>query len=207
MTLANFVASQLRKPSGFFGRIVTSRVLNQVNRPMNELTLKLLDLEPEDQVLEVGFGGGDLIGRMTAMVGRGRIVGVDFSPEMVEVCAKRFAPLIQSKKVELHCANAENIPQAAESFTKACTVNTIYFWPDPVVALREIRRTMRSGGCLVVCFNPKATVQNQRFVQYGFTLYDPEEVQQLMEKAGFRETRMVAGSHRLGEFKCAVATK
>jgi hypothetical protein len=41
MRAATFIAGQLRRPSGFFGRLVVGRILNRVNAPMNELTLKL----------------------------------------------------------------------------------------------------------------------------------------------------------------------
>jgi ubiquinone/menaquinone biosynthesis C-methylase UbiE len=49
---------------------------------MNELTLRLLELVPDDCVLEIGFGGGDLIDRIAPLVTRGHIAGVDFSSEI-----------------------------------------------------------------------------------------------------------------------------
>lgn len=206
MSLPRFIAGQLRKPSGFIGRALTGRVLNWANTPLNERTLQLLDVQPDDDVLEVGFGGGDLMSRMAAVVTHGRIAGVDFSQEMVEVCRKRFAPLVDAGRIELRCASAESLPYDAERFTKACSVNTIYFWPDPVVALAELRRTLRAGGRLVVSFTPRATAQRMRYTQYDFTLYEADEVQGLLEQAGFREVRLVRGTHRIGEFVCAVCT-
>jgi len=207
MALLKFVASQLRKPSGFIGRVVVSRVLNRGNVPMNQLTFTLLDLKPDDHVIEVGFGGGDLISRVAAVVARGRIAGVDFSPEMIAVCTKRFAQLVQAGRLELRCASAESLPYTPEQFTKACTVNTIYFWPDPIAPLKELQRVLRDGGRLVVCFNPRETLQKVPFTKYGFGFYEPDQVLRLLENAGFGDTEMVSGSSRLGEFLCAVATK
>ena len=208
MSLSTFIADQLRKPSGRVGKILTARLLNRANVAMNLLTLQALDLRADDQVLEVGFGGGDLISRMATIVGRGgRVVGVDFSPEMVEVGAKRFAALIQSGSVELCCASVEQLPYDSEQFTKACTVNTIYFWPDPVGALREIRRTLRRRGRLALCFNPRATAGKLPYTRHGFTLYDPDEVERLLSESGFGDIRSVTGSHRLGVSICAIGTK
>jgi ubiquinone/menaquinone biosynthesis C-methylase UbiE len=201
------VAAQLRKPSGFIGRFVVSRVLNWGNAPMNQLTLELLALEPDDHVIEIGFGGGDLINRMAAIVTRGHIAGVDFSPEMVDVCEKRFAALIRDGRLELGCASVERLPYPDERFTKACTVNTIYFWPDPLRALQELQRVLPPGGRLVVCFNPPETLQKVPFTKYGFSFYEPERVRQLLAEAGFRATELAAGSTSLGPFTCAVATK
>ena len=206
MSVATFLAAQLRKPSGLFGRLVVGRVLNRGNAPMNELTRRLLDLVADDCVLEIGFGGGDLIDRMAPAITRGRIVGVDFSPEMTALCAKRFATLVRAGRVELRCGPVETLPYGDGTFTKACTVNTIYFWPDPVGALREIRRTLRDGARLVVAFNPPATAGKLPYTKYGFRLYEPEQVQALLRDAGFRDVQMVAGTSRLGDFFCAVAT-
>jgi ubiquinone/menaquinone biosynthesis C-methylase UbiE len=174
---------------------------------MNQLTLTSLDLKPDDRVIEVGFGGGDLINRMAKVVTHGCVAGVDFSPEMVEVCAKRFAPLLRAERIELRCAGADHLPYASEHFTKACTVNTIYFWPDPVGPLTELRRVLRPGGRVVVCFNPRVTLQKLAYAKYGFTLYEAAQVQRLLENVGLANVQMVAGSTRFGEFFCAVGTK
>ena len=76
-------------------------------------------------MLEVGFGGGDLIAHIEPFVPEGSVAGVDFSPDMVAACAKRFAALVQSGRVEFLCARAEELPYADGHFTKACTVNTV----------------------------------------------------------------------------------
>ncbi len=207
MSVATFIAGQLRKPSGIFGRVVVSRVLNRGNRPMNELTLRLLGPAPDDRVLEIGFGGGDLIARVAPVLTAGRLVGADFSPEMTAICAKRFAAWIREGRVELHCASVDALPFADASFTKACTVNTIYFWPDPPAALREILRTLRPGGRLVVAFNPPSTAGKLPYTKHGFTLYEPEAVAALLRDAGFQDVGTTPGTTRLGDFFCATGTR
>ncbi len=63
-----FMAAQLRRPSGPFGRFVLAPKLNQTNAPLNRTVLAALDLGATDRVLEVGFGGGDLISRMLPLL-------------------------------------------------------------------------------------------------------------------------------------------
>jgi len=207
MSVSTFIAGQLRKPSGLFGRLVVGRLLSRGNAPMNALTLERLDLVPDDRVLEIGFGGGDLIERTARVITDGRIVGVDFSPDMIALCEKRFASLVRAGRVELRCASVEALPYADETFTKACTVNTIYFWPDPLGALREIRRTLRPGGRVVVTFNPPATARKLPYTRHGFTLHEAEHVGTLLVDAGFRDVALATGSTRLGEFITAAGTR
>jgi SAM-dependent methyltransferase len=207
MDIKKFIAAQLRKPSGLFGRFVTVRLLNLANVPMNRLALEILQLQPDDHVLEVGFGGGDLIARMARIVTRGHITGVDFSIDALEVCRKRFNTLIKIGTIELQCASVESLPFDADTFAKACTANTIYFWPDPLAALGQIHRVLKKNGTLLVCFSPRAVMERQGITRHGFTSFEPEDVKSLLSDAGFRNVRLVFGQHRFGECVVAEGTK
>ena len=158
-------------------------------------------------MIEVGFGAGDLINRIAPFVDEGFIAGVDFSPDMAELCTKRFATLVRSGRVELRRASVEGLPYDADRFTKACTVNTVYFWPDPVVALCELWRVLRVDGRLVVGFSRRATMQTLAVTKHGFTFYEPDQILCLLEGAGFDSIEMIPGSGPRGAFICAIATK
>lgn len=207
MDIKKFIAAQLRKPSGFFGRFVTVRLLNLINVRINRLALENLHLQPDDYVLEVGFGGGDLIARMSRIVTRGHITGVDFSIDALEVCRKRFDTLIDVGVIDLQHACVDALPFDTDTFTKACTVNTIYFWPDPLAALNQLFRVLKKDGTLIVCFTPRAIMEKQEFTQHGFRLFEPEDVQSLLSTAGFRDVRLVFDQHRFGECVAAEGTK
>jgi SAM-dependent methyltransferase len=203
MAIKKFIAAQLRKPFGLFGRFVTVRILNLVNLPLTRLTLEILHLQSDDHVLEIGFGGGELISRMARIVTQGHITGVDFSIDAFKVCRKRFDTMISAGRIDLLCAGAETLPLKADSFTKVCTVNTIYFWPDPLAVLGQIRRVLKKDGTLLVCFSPRSVMEKQDFTRHGFTLFEPEEVQSLLSNAGFRDVQLVFGRQLQG--KCVVA--
>ena len=197
MSIAKFIAGQLRQPAGFFGRRVMVHVLNRMNYSMNTLALEVL----------IGFGGGELMTRMASAVTRGRIAGADFSIDAVDIGTKRFKQLIKAGKVDLCCSNVEELPFEANRFSKVCTVNTIYFWVDPLIALAQIHRVLKKDGRLVVCFRPREAVKNQKIMQHGFTLYDPEEVGVLLTKAGFRDVQLLQRKYRFEECAAAVGKK
>ncbi len=207
MSLIEFIAKQLRKPSGWFGRQITARLLNRLNEPVNTLTLDLLAVQPADRILEVGFGGAALLGRIAARATDGLVVGVDFAPEMVDRGAARYRALVEAGRVAFRCANAEALPYPDGHFTKACTVNTIYFWENPPVVLGEFRRVLVEGGVLLVGFSPKNEMKDRPFAGHGFTLYDEESVRQLMQAAGFSAVQIVPGQAGKRAFSCAVGTK
>jgi len=202
----DFIAGQLRRPTGFFGRHIAARYMTWVNVEINRRTLETLSVQPDDRVLEVGPGPGDLMSRIVPMVPRGSVTGVDFSPEMIDVCSRRFSRLIESGRVELRCASVDAMPFAGDHFTKACSVHTIYFWTDPAAVFREFGRVLRSGGRLVVAFFP-AVAMERLGATTAFARYDGDEVARLMEKAGFRDIRVLAGRERRGEFLRVAGSK
>jgi len=207
VALSDFLAAQLGRPSGWFGRVVVGGLLDRVNAPLNELTLRALELAPDDAVLEVGPGGGDLLARMAKVVTRGRLAGVDFSAEMIARCAKRFSQLVADGRLELHFARVEELPYGSGEFTKACTVNTIYFWPDPALALAKLRASLRDGGRLAVTFNPRASAEKVPYTRHFPALCERDQVERLIQQAGFRDVRSLEGSTRLGPFFCTVGTR
>jgi arsenite methyltransferase len=205
--LAKYIAAQLRRPSGIVGKYILLPFLNRVNALINALAIEQMNLSPQDTVLEVGFGGGGLIARLVRMVEQGKVTGIDFSPEAVALCTKKFAEYIEAGKVALQCADVEDLPFASDTFTRACTVNTIYFWRSPRVVLSQLHRVLKPGGMLVVCFTPKKFMKDKEVMRHGFTLYEPDEVGSLLSEAGFRNVRLVPGKHLKGECVAAVGEK
>jgi SAM-dependent methyltransferase len=197
--ISGYMADQLRQPRGIFGRQVILHLLNHINVSINALAFRELCLTADDHVIEIGFGGGYLIKKMLNVIKNGRVCGVDFSQDAVNACKKRFARQIKRGILELHCKHAENLELAPDTYTKACTVNTIYFWANPLIALKELHRVLKKDGLLVLCLTPEKYMRGRNVARHGFTLYDPGEVSGLIADAGFRDVEIVFAKHRLGE--------
>jgi arsenite methyltransferase len=82
------IARHLSQPTGVLGRIV-GRLMNRNNAKMNAFAVKLLELTPDDRVLEVGFGGG--VGLPSLIATAAYVAGVDRSPVMVQQANTNFA--------------------------------------------------------------------------------------------------------------------
>lgn len=197
-----FLSQQLGFPSGWFGRLLL-QLLNRNNAAMNNLVLQELQLQSGDRVLEIGFGGGDLLHKIVKTGLSSLSVGIERSPDALKICQKRFQPSICQGKIELHLADAAALPFPDRYFSQLCTVNTLYFWSDAAQVLTEGHRVLSPGGKLVICYASKAYLDQQKFSQHGFATYDVNEVEMMLQRAGFSNIRTVSGkSDRHQEFFC-----
>jgi SAM-dependent methyltransferase len=202
LMLAKLLAKQLGRPSGLPGRLILAPLWNRRNSTLNDVAFESLALHPRERVLEVGFGGGYLLGRMADVLTEGFLAGVDSSPAMVAFCEKRQRSRIEAGKLELRCARAEALPYPAAYFTKACTVNSIFYWQDASRAISELGRVLDEGGQLVICFTCKGSIEGRAFARQGLALYEAEDVQSMAKTAGFDIIDVTRASDRHREFVC-----
>ena len=100
------------------------------------------------RVLEVGIGTG----RNLAYYDKSRIsalVGVDPALQMHRLARKRSARA--GLPVELVGLSAEKLPLPDASFDSIVLTYTLCSIPDPVPAVREMRRVLKPGGKLLFC--------------------------------------------------------
>jgi ubiquinone/menaquinone biosynthesis C-methylase UbiE len=122
------------------------------NRERNRRTIELLRIQPEDWVLEVGYGPGLAIQWAAERAVRGKVVGVDHSEVMRRQAERRNCRAIQAGYVELRTGALDALPVFDGSFDKVFAVNVYMFWPNPVDALAGDRRA--NGSHLGVRLGP-----------------------------------------------------
>lgn len=186
MNVKRFMASQLRKPTGWFGSLLVSRMMNRGNRKIIEGTLALLELRPQDHVLEIGFGGGSALLELSRRLRSGVVSGIDISPDMVRQAERRFRREIAEGRVRVQLGDISHLPFPAAAFDRVFTINTIYFWSDVLQGLREIRRVLKDGGRAAVSLRSKEKMQRYAVTKYDFQLFSKDEVADLMRQVGFR---------------------
>ncbi len=205
--LAKLLAQQLGHPSSIAGKWVLAPLWNRRNMALNDVALAKLNLRPDDRVLEVGFGGGYLLRRIAAVVTEGSIAGVDVSEAMVAYCRQQDRSTTLTGRLNLCCGTAEALPYPAGQFDKVCTVNSVFYWDDAPRAIAEIGRALKENGLLVLCFTCKESLQAKSFARNGLALYDPDDVELMIEAAGFSPIATERLSDRHREFWCMTAVK
>lgn len=155
------------------------------------ITLPVLDLmriEPTDNVLDVGCGAGWLSRRLAELVPDGRIIGMDISDEMVRRARRANIELGNTMFI---VGGVDEIPWEANFFTRAISVESAYYWPDPAAGVKEIFRVLREGGSAWILINYYR--DNPHCHQWGEKLPVPtkllsaEEWTALFRNAGFSE--------------------
>ena len=141
------VVGQFHRPHGFGGRAAGWVMAKRgSNRERNIWAVGLLDVQPHDRVLEIGFGPGIAIQELARQATSGLVVGVDHSEVMVRQAQKRNAAAVRAGRVDLRLGSAEALPGFDEPFDKILAVNSLMFWDDPVARLKELHDLLRPGG-------------------------------------------------------------
>jgi SAM-dependent methyltransferase len=155
------------------------------NRERNRWTVSLLELKPEDRVLEIGFGPGLAIDWASGQVMRGKVVGIDHSEVMWRLASKRNRAAIELGKVELLRQSARHLAELGMSFDKAFTVNCLMFWPDPLETLRDLRQILEPGATLAVTHQSRKSGAAASDVAAA-----EDEIRELLVAAGFDRIRV-----------------
>lgn len=178
-------ASPFATPRGLPGWLA-GQLMARLSAERSIWGLSLLDLQPDDQLLEVGFGPGVDIQRAARVVTGGTVVGVDLSATMVALARKRNAAAIRAGKVQLYQAAMPGpLPFGDATFTAIFTNNSFAFWDEPGASLRELRRVLRPGGRIAIVAQPQRLRKTPAEVRpYG------ETVAQALRDAGFAQVRL-----------------
>jgi ubiquinone/menaquinone biosynthesis C-methylase UbiE len=183
MSLVTPVYRQFRRPTGLLGRLAGWIMANRPsNIERNRWTVDLLNVQPADHVLEIGFGPGLAIAQVARFAPQGRIVGIDHSALMIERASRRNRSAIQAGLVDLRMGGFELLPQLGEMFDKVFSVNVLQFLAERTLVLRTIRSVLKPAGVLATTVQPR---------HLGATAADAQAFAQTLSRemieAGFRD--------------------
>ena len=177
------LAAQLRQPHDEFG-IEVALQMNVSNEALTLSAIDTLELHKGDNVLEIGMGNGLFCKNVLAAEDTS-YTGCDFSELMVSEAASINKEYISAGRANFILGNASNMPFPDNAFDKIFTINTIYFWDDPVNILSEIRRVLKPDGLVSIGLRTEESMKVLPFFQYGFTGYDKQKLSELLEQNGF----------------------
>ena len=146
-TWARFRSRQSGCPSGPVG-LIFGRLMVPTTAPANDVAINALGLTTPSVVLEVGFGQGRTVERLTSL--GHRVIGVNPSPTMVRQARRLNRRAVRAGAARLEPNDGIRLPLDDDLADAALTVHTIYFMDEPGTTLAEIARVLRPGGPLAI---------------------------------------------------------
>jgi ubiquinone/menaquinone biosynthesis C-methylase UbiE len=173
--------------------------------------IAMLDIKPGDEVLEIGFGTGHALIPLARAVGEvGKVHGIDISPGMLAVAARRITKAGLADRVELATGDATSLPYPDASQSAVFMSFVLELFPTPLIpqVLAECRRVLRANGHL--CVVAMSTTRNTNLITQLYLLSHklaprfvdcrPISVDKVIAKAGFS----IAETEDYGLFGLAV---
>jgi SAM-dependent methyltransferase len=155
----------------------STRYMPIMQAGMYQLAAEILDLQPEDELLDIGCGPGAFLASKARHVRR--VAGIDASPVMIRDAERRLTDRLADGTARLVLGSAEKLPFGDGEFS---AVSVISAPVDPA----EVFRVLRPGGRVVGVFeivpDPRKPDPARTIVGPG---WDEADTRRILEDAGF----------------------
>lgn len=121
-------------------------IFDRIFHPGRVAAVKLLDIQPDERILEVGIGTGL---NLPLYPRHCRLTGIDLSDKMLAKAQAKIEEL-GLDNVTLKVMDASALDFADNEFDRAVATHVISAVPDPLGVLREMRRVVKPGGAIVI---------------------------------------------------------
>jgi ubiquinone/menaquinone biosynthesis C-methylase UbiE len=149
---------------------IYGKVAAPLERGPRKLALELASIQPQEKVLEVGIGPGQILLEILKRVDRTNVVyGVDLSWKMLEKSRQRIHRAGYGN-VSLVEGDTRQLPFAAQAFDVVYSsyMLDILSVQDITIALEEFRRVLKGAGRVVLVNLSKQSPPSGSWVEYVY---------------------------------------
>jgi len=180
---------QCRKPSGLLGRFI-GRAMNSGHAKIRRWGLTSISINPDSCVLDIGCGGGKGVKEIASFVSKGKVYGIDYSEDMVQLSKKVNDNLIKQGIVEIMYGTVSALPFPDNMFDFVTAIETYYFWPDLINDLIEVKRVLKPGAFLLLVHaaykDDQFEKRNSKLVNLlDIKIHTPDEYKDFLSEAGY----------------------
>ncbi len=163
--------------NGPVGRVI-SKIMPILEAGVYEVAAEMLDLQPDDELLDIGCGPGAFLASKGQRVRR--VAGLDPSRTMLHEAERRLADRLAAGTAQLVLGSAVALPFGDGEFSTV----TVIFAP---VNLAEVFRVLRPGGRFVFADNDPRKSPSEPTSRWGRRRWDEADHRRMLEDAGFTE--------------------
>lgn len=139
-------------------------------------------------VLDVGFGTGEILRQIIKKYPNKNYYGIDISEKMLEKAHEKL-----QDKAKLSLGDSENLPYKDNKFDLILCNDSFHHYPNPIKAMKELFRVLKPGAYLILSDYYKPFFI--RFIMNSFIyfskdgdvkIYSKSETQHFLKNAGFK---------------------
>ena len=185
--------SSLEETAEEFDQWATNGRAESMANGHGNVTLQMLSKLPHGisgKSLDIGCGNGWLV-RECVSRGAEKGFGADISPKMIEEAIRLES---FEGKESYFVANAEKIDVSEEVFDLITSIESLYYYPEPIKALREWYRIAKFGGQLAIMIdlyeeNP-ATHTWVDALDISVHLFSMTQLKEELDKIGWKNIQL-----------------
>jgi SAM-dependent methyltransferase len=104
---------------------------------------------------------------------------------MVSIAEKKNKENIKIGKVKILEGDFDELSYKNNSFDKICSVNTIYFWPEPEKTVLKVAEILKTDGLLFVAFEDIKQLKQRNLNENIFRFFSVPDVEKLLVDSDF----------------------
>ena len=188
MGLRSKYYANYRHPKGFFGKHVIKAMNGKRHAALAEWALDFVEIKEDDNILDIGCGGGANVARMLERCPKGTVNGVDFAPAAINIARMLNSKAIQSERCRIVGGNAKMLPVIKDTINLATAFETVYYWPAFEECVAEAFRVLKSGGHFLIANETDGIdPEGEKWAKLigHMYLYTAEELEEALTGAGF----------------------
>ena len=140
-------------------------------RPVGEKLLEMASLEDGFLVLDIATGSGEPGLSAAKRIGKGRVIGVDSSEDMLAI-AREKAQNLGMRNYETRLLESAALPFPADHFDAVTCRFGVMFFPDLLDGVKEMARVLKPNRRLVVSVWGPQDKRREAFAQILLKIFD-----------------------------------
>lgn len=171
-----------------FARWLDYRSMNKGHKSIYENVARVLELKPEDDLLEVACGNGYFLKRYASHVRN--VAGLDRSELAVKLATKKNKGRVKAGTAQFVCGEASQLPWEDNKFSAATCMGTFPWLSKPLDTLKEIYRVLGPAGRAVISIEwhtEDGVDRSKEIERFGHQTWSKPEVQNMFKAVGFSD--------------------